>query len=223
MTAMLRQMRQSMLDPAEEETGFGSQTMTDTLDIELGRVLAEQGGLGLGRELSKALEKQIGGAATPTEQPTKPAEPALGVSPTSDPGVNDGEKLQVPQGTISSGFGWRADPFTGETRFHRGIDVALAYGRDVRAAAPGRVVFSGEQGTYGNLVVIEHQSGQQTRYAHLSAMSVQAGDQVGGGSVIGQAGHSGRATGSHLHFEVVSNGQSLDPLDTVSRVPAQGD
>src|SRR5262249_29643295 len=88
-------------------------------------------------------------------------------------------------GYVTSGFGWRTDPFTGTATFHKGIDLRAAYGQDVQAAAPGRVVFSGEQRGYGTTVMIEHADGTRTRYAHLSAAVVPAGATVAGGQPIG--------------------------------------
>ena len=73
------------------------------------------------------------------------------------------------------------------------------------------MVFSGTSGGYGTMVVVEEPSGQQMRYAHLSAQTVRAGDLVDPGQVIGQVGDTGRATGAHLHFEVIENGQAVDP------------
>ena len=112
---------------------------------------------------------------------------------------------------ISSAFGWRRDPLTGAAKFHAGVDLAVAYGRDVRAAAEGVVAFAGTQNGYGNTVVIDHGAGRQTRYAHLSDSLVQAGDRVGEGQVVGKSGNSGRSTGPHLHFEMLVNGQAVDP------------
>jgi murein DD-endopeptidase MepM/ murein hydrolase activator NlpD len=115
-------------------------------------------------------------------------------------------------GTVTSAFGWRHDPFTGEAKFHKGVDLKAAYGQDVRAAGDGRVVFSGTQGGYGTTVVVQHEDGTRTRYAHLSVALVAAGDTIGAGQPVGQAGHSGRATGTHVHFEVIAaNGQAVDP------------
>jgi murein DD-endopeptidase MepM/ murein hydrolase activator NlpD len=112
---------------------------------------------------------------------------------------------------VTSAYGWRRDPFTGASQFHKGIDVAQAYGQDVQAAAAGRVVLAGDRGAYGIMIVVEHGQGQQTRYAHLSAVGVKPGDRVDAGQVIGKTGDSGRATGPHLHFEVVTDGQAVDP------------
>jgi murein DD-endopeptidase MepM/ murein hydrolase activator NlpD len=115
-------------------------------------------------------------------------------------------------GAVTSAFGWRQDPFTKQMKFHQGVDLRAAYGQDVQSAAAGRVVFSGEQGGYGTTVVVEHQDGTRTRYAHLSARLVKKGDAVAAGAPLGRAGHSGRAKGTHLHFEVISkDGRRVHP------------
>lgn len=113
---------------------------------------------------------------------------------------------------ITSAFGWRADPFHGGARFHGGIDLRAAYGREVPVAAPGRVIFAGEQGGYGQTVVVEHAGGYRTRYAHLSAIAVRPGEELASGAVVGRVGQSGRATGPHLHFEVWRGSERVDPL-----------
>jgi murein DD-endopeptidase MepM/ murein hydrolase activator NlpD len=113
---------------------------------------------------------------------------------------------------VTSRFGWRSDPIHGAPRFHRGIDIRAAYGQDVPSAANGRVVSVGSQGGYGQTVVVEHAGGVRTRYAHLSMTMVAAGDEVQEGQVVGRAGHSGRATGTHVHFEVTTaGGEALNP------------
>lgn len=114
-------------------------------------------------------------------------------------------------GTVTSAYGWRRDPFTGHAKFHAGVDVRMAYGQSVSSAATGRVSFSGSQGGYGLTVVVDHDNGMQTRYAHLSSTDVRAGDQVQRGQTIARAGSSGRATGPHLHVEVLRDGRPVDP------------
>ena len=114
---------------------------------------------------------------------------------------------------ITSAFGDRRDPFTGATRFHRGVDLRAAYGQDVATAAGGTVAFSGTQGGYGTTVVVEHANGTRTRFAHLSVALVAPGQAVEPGQVVGRAGSSGRATGAHLHLEVTDRDrQPLNPL-----------
>ena len=115
-------------------------------------------------------------------------------------------------GAVTSAFGWRQDPFTRQMKFHQGVDLRAAYGQDVKSAAPGRVVFSGEQGGYGTTVIVEHPDGMRTRYAHLSERLVQKGDELAAGQPLGRAGHSGRAQGTHLHFEVMTaEGKRVHP------------
>lgn len=123
--------------------------------------------------------------------------------------------------SVSSAFGWRSDPFHGATRFHAGVDIRAAYGREVPAAGSGQVVFSGAQGGYGNTVVIEHPGGVRTRYAHLSSIQVEVGARVQAGTVIGRVGSTGRSTGPHLHFEVLQDGHPVDPEIAATRFAEQ--
>ncbi len=129
---------------------------------------------------------------------------------TVEPAVLEAS-LTAPSGTVTSDYGWRNDPLNGAHKFHRGIDLRAAYGQDVHSAGPGRVIFSGEQGGYGTTVVLEHANGVKTRYAHLSDALVRTGEEIGPQQVIGRAGRSGRATGTHLHFEVIAQGKHVDP------------
>ena len=102
----------------------------------------------------------------------------------------------------SSGFGARVDPFTGHYAFHPGVDFAGPWGAAVTATAPGKVVFAGNRGGYGNMVEIDHGFGIHTRYGHLSKITVALGATVGKGSVVGRLGSTGRSTGPHVHYEV---------------------
>ena len=102
----------------------------------------------------------------------------------------------------SSGFGARVDPFTGRYAFHPGVDFAGPWGAAVTSTAPGKVVFAGARGGYGNMVEIDHGFGIRTRYGHLSRITVALGALVGKGSVVGRLGSTGRSTGPHVHYEV---------------------
>jgi murein DD-endopeptidase MepM/ murein hydrolase activator NlpD len=102
----------------------------------------------------------------------------------------------------SSGFGARVDPFTGRYAFHPGIDLAGPWGSSVRATAPGKVVFAGYRGGYGNMVEVDHGYGLHTRYGHLSAISVRVGASLAKGASLGRVGSTGRSTGPHVHYEV---------------------
>ena len=105
---------------------------------------------------------------------------------------------------ISSGYGWRSDPFTGAQAWHGGVDMAPYNGAAnyILASADGEVIFSGWNGGYGNCIMIDHGGGTVTLYAHMSSLHVQKGEVVGAGQQIGRAGTTGYSTGVHLHFEV---------------------
>ncbi len=105
------------------------------------------------------------------------------------------------QGRISSLVGLRHDPINGTLREHHGIDIAVAEGTEVRPVAPGRVIFSGSRGGYGNVVMIEHGDGTMTLYAHNSVNLAAEGSDVDGTAPIALSGSTGRSTGPHLHFE----------------------
>ena len=119
-------------------------------------------------------------------------------------------------GTITSQFGHRVDPITGEVSSHTGTDIACAEGTPILAAADGTVTVANGidswGGSYGYYVQIDHGGGLETLYAHCSSICVTTGQQVQAGQVIGYVGHTGRATGSHLHFEVRANGNRVNPL-----------
>ena len=122
---------------------------------------------------------------------------------------------------ISSGFGYRADPFDGSAAMHAGLDFRGPIGAPIYAAAAGRVSFVGVRQGYGNCVEIDHGNGLMTRYAHMSGFRSQVGQQVGAGQVIGLIGNTGRSTGPHLHFEVRINDRAVNPrpfLEAASRV-----
>jgi murein DD-endopeptidase MepM/ murein hydrolase activator NlpD len=115
-------------------------------------------------------------------------------------------------GWLSSSMGNRSDPFTGEKDFHPGLDISADKGDPVYATADGTVVNASAAGNYGNLVVLDHGFGLETRYGHLSAFKVKAGQTVKRGDLLGLVGSTGRATSSHLHYEVRANGRILNPL-----------
>jgi murein DD-endopeptidase MepM/ murein hydrolase activator NlpD len=113
---------------------------------------------------------------------------------------------------FTSGFGYRRDPKTGGRRQHLGVDFAGPVGTPLYATADGVVVHAGWSSGYGRLVKIQHQFGIETRYAHLSRLSVKVGQRVSRGQRIGDMGASGRVTGPHLHYEVRVGGQAVNPM-----------
>jgi murein DD-endopeptidase MepM/ murein hydrolase activator NlpD len=219
---MLKQMRQSMLADESEEPGLGAGTMFDTIDAELSKQLAGQSG-GLTPMLFDAMSKAESATATPGS--TAAAGAALHtpasilLAPAAPPAMPLETELKLPavsgtgasSGDVTSAFGWRKDPFTGASRFHAGVDIRASYGRDVAAVGAGRVVSAGVEGGYGQSVVVEHAPGLRTRYAHLSSIDVEPGQAIESGSVVGKVGQSGRATGPHLHFEVLKDGKAVNP------------
>jgi murein DD-endopeptidase MepM/ murein hydrolase activator NlpD len=122
-------------------------------------------------------------------------------------------------GWLSSAMGPRRDPITGGPDYHSGLDIAGERGQPVYATAAGTVRFVGRQGAYGNLITIDHGFGLETRYGHLLKATVKNGSKVQRGDVIGQVGATGRATGSHLHYEVLANGRLLNPLQLLTQRP----
>ena len=119
--------------------------------------------------------------------------------------------------TITSNFGYRQDPFTGEWSCHNGTDIAAPQGTPILAAAGGTVTIANGTdpwgGSYGYHVKLDHGGGMETLYAHCLAIAVTAGQRVRQGEVIGYVGTTGSSTGNHLHFEVWTNGQRVDALN----------
>lgn len=114
-------------------------------------------------------------------------------------------KLPV-NGVVTSGVGWRVDPFgSGRFAFHRGTDIAVPVGTPVHATRGGRVVFAGVHGGHGNTVIIEHGNGERTLYGHNSSVAVRRGERVAAGVVIAHSGNTGRSTGPHVHYELLSD------------------
>jgi murein DD-endopeptidase MepM/ murein hydrolase activator NlpD len=112
---------------------------------------------------------------------------------------------------ITSEFGWRQHPITGNRKFHTGIDFGADLGTPIYAIANGRVEYAGDKGGYGNTVIINHGSGKSTLYGHASKIYVRKGQQVVRGQMIAAVGSTGMSTGPHLHFEVRVNDKPVDP------------
>jgi murein DD-endopeptidase MepM/ murein hydrolase activator NlpD len=125
-------------------------------------------------------------------------------------------------GWLSSSMGYRRDPMSGNSAFHPGLDIAGNKGQPVYATADGQVTERGFQGAYGNLIVVDHGFGLVTKYGHLASYAVQHGEKVKKGQVIGRVGNTGRATGYHLHYEVLANGRLLNPLQLLTKQRPRG-
>lgn len=120
-------------------------------------------------------------------------------------------KRPVRNGSVSSSYGPRVDPFLGQLALHTGIDFKAPYGARVFATAPGTILSAERHGGYGNMVEIRHANGFVTRYAHLSRIQVSAGDHVLAGDLIGNVGSTGRSTGPHLHYEIRRHEKPSNP------------
>lgn len=121
-------------------------------------------------------------------------------------------RFPLPKGVITSPFGMRRDPFTHLESFHPGIDIAAPYGTDVFAARGGYVQQIGTDRELGNYIMLRHDGGYESLYAHLSVVLVQLNERIASGMIIGEVGSTGMSTGPHLHFEILRNGRPEDPL-----------
>jgi murein DD-endopeptidase MepM/ murein hydrolase activator NlpD len=198
-------------------------TMDGFFDLELARHLVKSVDFGLARQLTRQIEGRH--AAAEAGEGAGGADGTTGGGRTGAAGSlagsadADAPALQSPLlAPVSSGYGERSDPITGEPDFHAGIDLAAPRGTAVRAAAAGTVLFSGRAGASGNLVELAHRDGTRTSYAHLDELQVQAGEQVAAGQVLGAVGSTGRSTGPHLHFAVRRAGVAIDPAPLLGRV-----
>lgn len=123
----------------------------------------------------------------------------------------------VKKGWISSYYGYRVDPFTGKKAFHDGLDIAGKSGSEILAVADGIVSWRGARGGYGQMIEINHGNGYLTRYAHNKKVVVKLGDRIRKGQLIALMGSTGRSTGPHLHFEILRDGKTVNPVNFVKR------
>ncbi|ALS25341.1 M23 family metallopeptidase [Paenibacillus naphthalenovorans] len=112
---------------------------------------------------------------------------------------------------VTSSFGYRKDPFNNRLSFHSGMDIAAPVNTEVVVTADGTVVSAGYDSGKGNFIIVDHTGGIRTSYMHLNQILVSEGDKVAKGDRIGKVGSTGRSTGAHLHYEVIKQGQSIDP------------
>lgn len=134
------------------------------------------------------------------------------VAPAPRTSVSVPSRMPVAGVQLTSGYGMRNHPILRQRRQHNGVDLAAAHGTPVYATADGRIGRAQWFGSYGNYVQIEHGGELQTRYAHLSSYTVEAGAMVSKGDLIGYIGSTGRSTGPHLHYEVRVDGEPVDPI-----------
>ena len=207
-TALTELSQQAQLDPATKAaidrlpavvrsraTGGGANTARPTANADTT--------LGILRDLLGTIESRLATVRTNIENRQALARATPSVWPVI--------------GWFTSGYGTRKDPFTGAPDFHAGLDISADRGTPVWATADGTVESAGYNGNYGNSVLVSHGYGISTRFGHLSRYAVSAGQKVRRGQIIGYVGATGRATSSHLHYEILINGQPINPLRLLAR------
>lgn len=161
------------------------------------------------QEVSAGLDDLAASASADADAASQRALPARVVGEERDLGF----ACEAPLfGTLTSGFGWREDPTTGEEAFHYGLDLAGEEGDTIRCFADGTVAVVGESTILGNYLTVDHANGYSTLYAHCSAVTAQSGQTVSRGEPIALVGATGNATGAHLHFELHAGSDYLDPV-----------
>jgi murein DD-endopeptidase MepM/ murein hydrolase activator NlpD len=189
---ILKTMRGTIEKSGLIDGGRSEEIYTSMLDNEYASEISQSGSLGLSRLIVDDLSRR-------------------GLLKEYEKNAQSHSLLFPVKGEISSPFGMREDPIDKEERFHYGMDIAAPCKSEIVAAESGRIVYSGSKGNFGNMVVIDHENGYKTLYAHNSKNLVEEGEKVKKGEPIALVGDSGRSTGPHLHFEVRRNGQSINP------------
>ncbi len=193
------------LSGTEELVKFANGAMEDV------RVKTKQAMASLETQLAESSPTaSVGLGAGGTVSGKKPKTPPAGCSLESYlPKQTLGQPLA--EYWLSSGYGWRKDPFTGNWDFHRGSDLAAAEGTPIHPALPGVIQKSSYNSSYGNYVLVLHDNGVATRYCHMQYVFVRQGERVTAEDILGTVGQTGAATGPHLHFELMHDDVRYDP------------
>lgn len=197
-----KEMRKTVQQTKLNHGGYGEEVFTDLMDQAVSDQSTKNGSMGIADMMERQLSRDA--YAHPGVK--------IGQSLTGSSAANT---IQMPvEGAIlTSGYGTRQHPVTGEDQEHTGLDLAAPAGTPVLAAAAGRVEFAGEKGGYGNLVIITHADGSQTYYGHLDEIAVKEGQLVSAGQKVATVGSTGVSTGPHLHFEARNAaGEPVNPL-----------
>ena len=184
-------------------TGGGIQPNATVSELARAALSTPEDTFGVLRELLQGLESRLRNVRQDVERRQELAAATPSIWPA--------------HGWLTGTFGGRSDPFTGEPGFHQGLDISTDKGQPVFATADGSVESASYSGDYGNLVVLKHAFGLSTRYGHLSAFGVKAGQGVKRGDIIGYVGSTGRSTGAHLHYEILANGKLINPLQLLTK------
>lgn len=219
---MLREMRKTIPDGGIFSSP-SMDTFMDMFDQAVADSIAESGRLGLATQLASAIAPDETANGMPSLVP--PTRGGLGRTIPLGIGDHGHAHPEMPghterragwwpvQGAVSSEFGLRSDPFTGQHRHHAGMDIAAAEGTPIRAVESGEVILAGRRKGYGNVVMVRHQDGTTGLYAHCRDINVAAGSRVEAGQSIATVGETGRATGPHLHFELRTEHGAVDPQE----------
>jgi murein DD-endopeptidase MepM/ murein hydrolase activator NlpD len=208
---LIKAMRQATT--SETKNSLGKDTYMSMFDMELARLLADRG-LGLQEMLLRGLSngenpEQDSNNQEASEMQTQSSEPDSSFLPQLP---STGLYSLPVHGVISSHFGMRRHPLYGDNRFHAGVDIAAPVGTDIHPIRKGKVIFSGEQTGYGNVVIIDHGDGLISKYAHNKTNLVKEGDPVDVNTIIAHVGNTGKSTGPHLHLEIHDGEKFLDPI-----------
>ena len=175
--------------------GPGKQMFEQWFRTEVAKQWAEGGGVGLGNVIAGALTER---------------------------GATGGRAIAPVRGDVTSGYGARTHPVTGESDFHHGVDIGVPTGTEVKSPFAGEVVRVDDHPHLGLRVEVEHAGGFRSVFAHLSGASVEVGGRVEAGQVLARSGSSGRATGPHLHYSLSRMGRPVDPSDYVELTVPKG-
>lgn len=181
-------MRKSIHKTELDKAGFGEKIFESMLDGEMSKNLAQRDMLGISKMLEKELLRKAGRAESKARNLMLPA-----------------------IGRITSKFGMRMHPITHKLSHHDGVDIALKEGTPIKASLGGKVVFSGEQRGYGNVIIVKNGEYEMV-YAHCSKLLFNKGENIKKGEKIALSGNTGHSTGPHLHFEVRYKGKPIDPF-----------
>ena len=200
---VIKEMRKTV--PEGMFSSSGGEIFQELFDQELSNEMLGSGqGLGLAQSL----------AGGQSRIPQSSSQVPLGLQAYASQGESRavGETVYPVEGRVSSVFGKRKDPINGSHRHHNGLDIAAPEGTAIQSVRDGVVSFSGDRGGYGNLVIVDHGDGLETRYAHCAELRVEEGQRVQSGDTIATVGSTGRSTGPHLHLEARKEGAPVDPV-----------
>lgn len=218
---LIKEMRKTI--PEGMFSSSAMDTFTEMMDQALAQQLAENGSFGFAEAMLRGVDGKTDqssfvkdGFEAGARELKASVAPILKDIHTHHvaPHFNsdDASVLQPVLGRLTSKFGMRLHPIHKEWRSHDGIDIAAPKGTDIQNVMDGKVIFAGVKGGYGKTVIVEHENGRESVYAHCDQIYVQPGDVLKAGEKIAEVGSTGVSTGNHLHFEMRENGQAIDPL-----------